>query len=88
MSSQAQNPGQAAKTAPDCAERHEEEEKDAAVGNEGEEHCGDGEEMLAAAAGSSEGRDRVPSLQPPMSAFKVASISQEFMLRVECLFHI
>ena len=87
MSSQAQNPGQAAKTAPDSAERHEEEERDAAVGNEDDERGGHGEEKLAA-PGSSEGRDRVPSLQPPMSAFKVASISQEFMLRVECLFNI
>ena len=79
MSSRAQtNPGQEANTASDSAEKHEEEED--AVGNN-DEHGGvavggDGGE-LPAAAGSSEKRDRVPSLQPPMAAFKVASISQE-----------
>ena len=56
------------------------EEEEDAVGND-DEHGGvavggDGGE-LPAAAGSSEKRDRVPSLQPPMAAFKVASISQE-----------
>ena len=81
MSSQARsNPGQVANTASDCAEKHEEDEdatsRNADGHNGGQFDVGVGGEH-AEAAGSSERRDRVPSLQPPMAAFKVASLSQE-----------
>ena len=79
MSSQAQtNPGQVANTASDCARKHEEE--DDSAGNDDERGGGGGDQFGAGvegAAGSAERRDRVPSLQPPMAAFKVASVSQE-----------